>query len=198
MSEIKDNIQNMQFTNSQGSFGDISSQKDSQDEELSTKTKNKIKSMVKILILPCLTYLYPDSPLKESAFQNPNNKRVLYLECLNCSKREERLETLPEIPEDLSNKLRLHIRQIMMKRSSSSNIQFNRSKKISNLKEDQVQSLDKLCIELISSINRNPESFENAKAIITELIHTIHSNSPSLNSILESMKSLSEENEKKM
>lgn len=184
----------MNWSSSQGSIGEMLSQKSEPDEEMSSKVLNKIKSMVKTLIVPCLTHLYPNSSLREIKFQDPSHKGMFYLESVNCSSREERIETLPEIPEELSTKLRLHIKQMKLKRSSSSNIQFNRSKKISNLSEEQVQTLDRLCIELISGVNRHPDTFDKVVSIITELIHTIHSNTSSLPNILDKINSLNQKN----
>lgn len=126
-----------------------------------------------MLIVPCLTHLYPSSSLIDIKFQNPEKKGSFYLESIKSSHRSERVCTLPEFPDVLKQKLRQVIKQAMKRRSSNS-LLISRSRSLGTaLLASRQDELDVLYSKVLSLLQTNPEYVEQVKSSLKVIINLL-------------------------
>lgn len=142
------------------------------DSQSSTQSSNdKLILVFKILIVPCLTHLYPSSSLIDIKFQNPDRKGSFYLESVKPSIKSERICTLPEFPDVLKQKLRQVIKQAMKRRSSNS-LLISRSRSLGILANKQ-EELDLLYSKVLTLLQSNPEYIGQVKSSLKVIINLL-------------------------
>lgn len=158
------------WSDSQNSQGDTLSFSQESDGG-NTPSMKKPERFFRLFLIPCLAHQYPNSPLKETKFQNPDLKNCYYLKALDDKEKEERKKSIPEVPDELKSLIRQMTKTMMVRRSSSNTLQIKRSK-YSKL-EPQKQELELMYSKVIHLFQKKPDVFDKVKSMFQDMLQVL-------------------------